>query len=112
MEIKQQKEGDVVLLGLEGRLDTLSSRTLDTHLKELIEGNTHQILIDFSQLEFISSSGLRVLLSLGKQINRLKGSLALCTLQDRVMDVFDMAGFSTLFEIFPSKEEALKHFEN
>ncbi len=110
MEISQRQKQDIVILAIEGRLDTLSSNALKDTLESLINNNKHQILIDCSELNFISSSGLRVLLSAGKQLNSLKGKIALYAMKDHIKEVFDIAGFTMLFAIFNNEEEAINHF--
>ena len=110
MKITQSQKDDITVLSIEGRLDTLSSSELQASLQGLINGGQHQILIDCTELEFISSSGLRVLLSAGKQLNSLRGKIALCALKDRIKEVFDIAGFTMLFSIFSDETAALEHF--
>ena len=107
MEIIQDKTNDIVILQLKGRLDTLSSRTLGETIDQLISQKEHHLIIDLSELIFISSSGLRILLSTAKRMSQLKGKLALSGLQKKVKEVFDVAGFSMLFKLFPSAEDAL-----
>ena len=109
MEITKIKKEDAVVLAISGRLDTLSSNSLKIKLEELIRDGSHHILIDFAELSFISSSGLRVLLSAGKELNRLKGKLALCALKDHIKEVFDIAGFTRIFAIYAGQEDALAH---
>lgn len=106
MEIFQEKIDDVMVLRLIGRLDTISSKTLGETLRQLIQQKEHKLIIDLSELIFISSSGLRILLTTAKQLNHQKGKLALCGLQKKVKEVFDIAGFSMLFKLFSSTEEA------
>ena len=110
MKISQSQKDNIVLLAIEGRLDTLTSSTLQEALEGLISNGQHQILIDCTELQFISSSGLRVLLSAAKQLNSLQGKIALCALKDRIREVFDIAGFTMLFSIFSDEAAALKHF--
>ena len=111
MEITQAKQNDIVILKLKGRLDTLSSSSLEKKLLDLSEQNENELIIDFSQLDFISSSGLRVLLMAGKKLKSVKGKIAFCTLKDHVKEVFDIAGFTILFHMFPSQEEAMKELQ-
>jgi len=108
MEITQAKESGIVILELKGRLDTLASSSLEKRLSDLIGGKEHKLALDFSQLDFISSSGLRVLLAAGKQLKSVRGKMVLCGLKDHVKEVFDVAGFTILFSMFPSREEAVK----
>ncbi len=107
MHITQSKEGSLTIVALNGRLDTLSSESLDKELKQLTDNSVNKILIDFSNLEFISSSGLRVLLTTAKSVKATDGKLALCALQQHVKEVFDVAGFTMLFAIFNSQQEAI-----
>jgi len=108
MEITETMQGEIKILSLDGRLDSLSSGLLDTKLQEITESSAAKIIVDFSNLSFISSSGLRVLLSAGKKIKSTNGKLALSSLQEHVKEVFDVAGFTMLFSIFISLEEAIK----
>lgn len=110
MEILQSKQGSVTILSVQGRLDTLSSRLLEERITALVTQKEHQLLIDFSKLDFISSSGLRVLLATAKQMKVLKGKLALSGMKNKVKEIFDVAGFSMLFSIFTTNEEALSKF--
>ena len=110
MEIIQSQKKEIVVLALSGRLDTLSSNSLKDTFEGLINSSKHKILIDCSNLQFISSSGLRVLLSVAKQLNSLKGKIALYALKDHIKEVFDIAGFTMIFAIFPNEQEALNHF--
>lgn len=111
MEIIEAKHNDITIIALTGRLDTLSSSLLEDKLLDSINKNQSKIIIDFSQLDFISSSGLRVLLTAGKQIKSAQGKLVLCSLKDHVKEVFDVAGFSMLFKMFSSQEESIKELQ-
>ncbi len=108
MEIIQEKKENFVILKLEGRLDTNTASALEDKLMGLINNDENKIIVDLAQLDFISSSGLRVLLMAGKKIKTVNGKLGLCTLQDHVKEVFDVAGFTMLFAIFLSQDEAVK----
>jgi anti-anti-sigma factor len=109
MEITLTKANDTVVLQLEGRLDTNTSTSFEAKLLDLIDTNENKIVVDFTNLDFISSSGLRVLLMAGKKLKTTNGKLGLCSLQDHIKEVFDVAGFTMLFSMFPDQEEALKN---
>ena len=111
MEIIEEKLDDIMIITITERLDTLSSVTLEDKLLDTINKNQSKIIIDFSQLDFISSSGLRVLLTAGKQMKSVQGKLVLCSLKDHVKEVFDVAGFSMLFKMFSSREESIKEMK-
>lgn len=104
----QTIQNDTIILGLKGRLDTLSSTELEKTLADLLAEKKYKLVIDFSDLDFISSSGLRVLLATGKQLKSVGGKIVLCALQNHVKEVFDVAGFTMLFVLYPSRDEAVK----
>jgi len=108
MEIIQTVQDGVIIVALQGRLDTNTSVSLEEKLMTLTREASHKIVIDFSQLDFISSSGLRVLLTAAKQSKRVSGRIVLSGLKDHVRQVFDVAGFTMLFTICPTQEEALE----
>jgi len=107
IEIRQEQQGDVRILALSGRLDTETSADLELALQDLqADGATH-FVIDLADIGYVSSAGLRVLLALAKQLDGGRGSLKLCALNEAVRQVFDVAGFSRMFAIFPNRDAAL-----
>jgi anti-anti-sigma factor len=111
MDISQTKLNEAIVLKLEGRLDTNTASIFEEKLMGLIDDNENRIVVDFSQLDFISSSGLRVLLLAGKKLKTTNGKLGLCSLQSHIKEVFDVAGFTMLFSMFPDQEEAVKKIQ-
>jgi len=105
MEI--QMVGDVGVAIFVKQLDAYTSRDAEAVLKDLIEKGIKRIVCDLSQTEYIASGGLRLLLSVAKNLQRLGGQLVLCSLRQYVKEVFDTAGFTQRFKIFGSSEEAL-----
>lgn len=99
MNIIEKKEGDYHVFALEGRLDTNSSTELEKVLLGAIDNGMTDIAIDFMQLSYISSSGLRVLLIGAKKLNEHKKKIILRNMKDHIMEVFDIAGFTPLFDI-------------
>lgn len=107
IEIQQEQVGSVRLLALGGRFDTETAVDVELALQDLLAAGEREFLIDLSGIGYVSSAGLRVLLSLAKQLDGGKGSLRLCGLNAAVTQVFDVAGFSKLFAIFPDRAAAL-----
>lgn len=99
---------EVHILALSGQLDSRSAPELERELLSSLAKKRHSILLDFSQLEFISSAGLRVLVMTGKRLAAQGGALALCTLPPAVLEVFEVAGMTPLFPIHPSRAEAVR----
>ena len=97
MKISNQKEGTQLVIALEGRLDTTSAPQLDEAVKASIEG-VENLVMDFTALEYISSAGLRVLLSTQKVMNK-QGKMVIRNANDVVKEVFDMTGFSDILTL-------------
>jgi anti-anti-sigma factor len=107
MEIAHEQAGAVSVLAPVGRLDTDSATDLELALQDLIGAEARHFVLDFAKIGYVSSAGLRVLLMTAKQLDGGKGSLRLCGLSAQVKQVFDIAGFSKLFQIFPDRAAAL-----
>ncbi|WAC26057.1 MULTISPECIES: STAS domain-containing protein [unclassified Ancylobacter] len=106
MQIDRFIEKDVVITTVKGRLDSSSSHKLDDFLAEIPQGN-NPILLDFAELTYISSAGLRVVLKATKLARSQGVALAICSLVPQVHEVFDVSGFTTLIPIHPSRDAAL-----
>ena len=95
MKIDLNKENDKLIISLEGRLDTNTSPELESEYKKLDEKN---IVLDLKDLNYISSAGLRVLLTMQKEMNK-KGSLEIINVCDEVLDIFEVTGFNDILNI-------------
>jgi len=110
MELIEQKTEKCVIVSITGRLDTTNYSLLEKKLTDLIENHEDKILVECSKMDYVSSSGLRILLMALKKVTMAKGKFVLCNLQDNIREIFEISGFSNIFEIYPSQEEALKVF--
>ena len=97
MDIIKNVNGNALNIALVGRLDTITAPDLDKELKDSLSG-IETLAFDFSQLEYISSAGLRVLLSAQKVMNK-QGSMTLSNVNDSILEVFEMTGFSDILTI-------------
>lgn len=97
MTISKTLEGNTLTLALEGRLDTTTSPDLEEALGASLDGVT-QLVFDFTRLDYLSSAGLRVLLSAQKRMNK-QGSMKLVHVNDAVKEVFDITGFADFLTI-------------
>lgn len=111
MELQAQHCADVVLLQPQGRIDHLNaeefSRALNPHLAGCRAGGC-QVLFDLSQLEYVSSAGLRVFMLASKQVSPAGGRMVFAAPQTVVREILHISRFHLLFPIFPSVAEALK----
>lgn len=111
MDIKETKKDKVTLLAVEGRIDSSTSAALEKKLIALIDTDrVKDVIMDFSAMDYISSAGLRVLLMAAKKAGKLGGKVVLVGLNSNVKEVFDISGFSNIFSIFASQEEAVRSF--
>jgi anti-anti-sigma factor len=112
MEINEKRVEDVITLGVNGRLDTTNYSILEQKLMSCYDSGNTRIIMDCGKLDYISSSGLRVLLMALKKASLLKGRFVMADLQDTIREIFEIAGFTTIFEIYKSVEEAEKAIGN
>ena len=108
MEIIEEKQNAVSVFKLNGRLDSNTSQSFEEKLFGAISNGSVQMVIDFKNIDYISSAGLRVILKATKALHREKGQIMLCSMQDYVKEVFEIAGFDTFLPIVGSMDEALK----
>lgn len=97
MTINKNVTGTTLTVEVEGRLDTMTAPELEKALKESLDGMT-ELVLDFANLEYVSSAGLRVLLSAQKIMNK-QGSMVIRNVCETVMEVFEVTGFSDILTV-------------
>lgn len=97
MTIEKKVEGTKLNIAIEGRLDTMTAPQLEAEFKKSIDGVT-ELTIDMQKLVYISSAGLRVLLSAQKVMNK-QGEMAIKNANEDIMEVFDVTGFVDILNI-------------
>lgn len=107
MEIIRETFGSITVIALNGKLNSASSQQFQDEVLETAKESSF-ILIDMTQVTYLSSAGLRMLLLLYRFIRENNGYLALTGLTDEVRDIMDITGFLDLFTIFDDRNEALK----
>ena len=110
MEILERKKGNVSIISLSGRLDAYSANDLEEKLTAMIDAAQIRMIVSLENLEYISSSGLRVLLAALKKVRKQQGDIKLSCLKPYIKEVFDIAGFTQLFNIFDTDESAVDSF--
>ena len=99
---------DSMVVSIPPRLDANNAITVETALKLLIQTNPKKIILDFSEIYYMASAGLRFLLFISRDFIKYGGRIALIELKPSVLKIFDMAGFTKIFTICISREEALR----
>lgn len=107
MNITTKKDEKVMIVSLSGRMDALSSPEFEKEMNDLIDKNETLLVVDCSNLEYISSSGLRSILTVAKKLKTKTGRILLASLTDMVKEVFEISGFSNIIPIHSSLEDAL-----
>ena len=97
MTIETKKSADEIVLEITGRLDTITAPALDKTINENLVG-VKSLILDFKCLEYISSAGLRVLLSTQKKMQQV-GTMKIKNVCEEVMDVFEMTGFADILTL-------------
>ena len=107
MDIEITKSGDKAVVAIKGRLDTTNYNELDDKLAEILDNDGDKILLDLSEMEYISSSGLRILLMYLKKIKAMNGRFMLSGMTPGVREIFEISGFINIFEVFDDRDAAL-----
>ena len=110
MKLETRESQGIQIITFEGNLDTNTSPEAESKINELIDAGKQKLLVNFAQLNFISSAGLRVLLATVKKLNASGGDLRICSLNATVQEVFDISGFVTILIVKSTEEEALSSF--
>ena len=98
LNINKQQDGAKVCIALEGRLDTITSPELEEEMKGIME-EADEVTLDLEKLEYISSAGLRVMLSAQKRITAKAGALKVVHANETVMEIFEVTGFTDILNI-------------
>ncbi len=107
MEITKRKKENAVVVSVKGRMDAVSSAEFEKEMTELMTEGENTFIIDFGELDYISSAGVRSILVTVKKLRAKEGYLSLCALKDLVEEVFEISGFSSIIPIYESVESAL-----
>jgi anti-anti-sigma factor len=107
MDIQQERVGDVHVVTPEGRLDGIYSGAFANQVGELITGTNPKVLIDFTNIDFVTSAGLRAVLLLMRKAQASGGVFALCGVNAQVREVLDISGFAGIFSVHNGRAEAI-----
>jgi anti-sigma B factor antagonist len=109
---QQHLAGNILLVGVNGRLDQRLTPSLEQILLSQIEAGHARLLIDLSQVSYINSGGLRCLVTAWRQARAKGGDISLFGLNNRLTEVFSVAGFDQVFQIFPDRQQAQKSLQS
>lgn len=107
MEFASQKQGGFVVVSVTGRMDAVTAPEFEAKAAELMDAGDNSFIVDLGSLDYISSAGLRSILSVAKKLKAGQGRIRFCNLGGMVQEVFSVSGFSSMFPIFDTLEDAL-----
>lgn len=107
VEINVEQEGDILIVRLDGRLDATTTPVVEKKLAKLLDASK-KIIIDFTDVGYLSSAGMRLLLSMTKKMHTKEGQICFFGMSEDVLEIIKMAGFERILKICNTKSEALK----
>lgn len=110
ISIKEENKEDILILHFTGRLDAVSSPAAEHSVFDYINAGNHKFVFDFVGVDYLSSAGMRMLLSVTKKLKTFPGKLVICNITTNVMDVLRMSGFDHVLEITATPEDAVRRF--
>ena len=111
MKLKQNPQGGVMVLEVSGKIMGGPDHDLfKGEIKGIIESGTKDIVLDFSGVPWINSTGLGILISGYHAIKGVEGTMKICCVRDRVLSIFYVSQLEKIFEVFPTRDEALASY--
>lgn len=107
MGLIESKENGITILAIDGNLDAEGTQVMEDKVVALLEGGESCLLFDFSNLDYINSSGLRVLVLAYQRLKKASGKVAICGIKDYIQEVFEVSGYDKIFPLFTTKSDAL-----
>lgn len=104
-------EGDIWSVKPAGRIDVPAARALEEALSGLLDEGHARLIVDFSETTYIASSGLKTVLAALRRARGLGGEVRLAAMNERITEIFNMAGFDRVFAVYSNAAEALQGFQ-
>lgn len=110
LDIEESKQGDLVFLHIKGRMDAITSPGIEKKILEVMDRGETKIVLNLSEVAYLSSAGMRTLLTLSKKIKSLSGKMVLTSLTPHVSDVLKMSGFDHILTLAKDDASATELF--
>jgi anti-anti-sigma factor len=110
MKITEQKDADRLICLIEGEINITRSPELRTFFDGVIKKNEKKVLVDFSSVSYIDSSGLATLIEMYQRLKKIGGQMRCCSMNQKIKNTFEITKLHKLFEIFESRSQALAGF--
>ena len=110
MSLNIEDKGNVKIVKLSGKLDVNLSMSIESELEQLVDSGSNNIILELSGVEYLSSSGIRVLISIMRKIKDNNGRLVLSSITDLIKKILKTVELEDLFEVYENVDEALASF--
>ena len=111
MDLTTERQDGVLSAEVSGRIDGTTATAFEQAIKTAIEETDHALILDFKNLLYISSAGLRAILLIAKNLRQRNAKFALCSMSDQIREVFEISGFDKIVSIHRSRTDALASVE-
>ena len=111
MDLTTERQDGVLSAEVNGRIDGTTAIAFEQAIKTAIEESDHALILDFKNLLYISSAGLRAILLIAKNLRQQNAKFALCSMSDQIREVFEISGFDKIVSIYGSRADALASVE-
>lgn len=109
MEVTNKTIGETIVFKIDGDLTTNQSPEVESEINSVLECTECKlVVVNVENVNFIASTGLRIILAIGKRLKASGGELVVCSMNQTTKSVFKMSGFTKLFKIFDTEQEALQ----
>lgn len=109
MNIQTRKNKDALVVSVTGRMDAVTSPDFEKRFSELLATGEKTVIVDLAGLDYVSSAGLRAILTAAKRVSAAKGKLTFVGVKGQVQEVLKISGFLSILTVFATEEEALSH---
>ena len=110
IDITSREQNGVLIVEIEGKMGSVTSAEVEKYLNSLLDKGITKILLNLEKLDFITSTGLRVMLSTGQKLHKIGGKMAISNPNLTVKDILEMSGFSQIFNVFETEDHGLNSF--
>jgi anti-sigma B factor antagonist len=110
LDIRVTEKNGVAVLEVQGRIDSSTAGELGEALTSVIDDGYNQVVLDIAGVDYMSSAGLRELVSALKKLRNTSGDMRIAQVKERVYEVLELSGLHTIFQIFDSQAEAIRSF--
>jgi len=112
LKLKKKEESGILLIKPVGRIDPITVEVFDKAIEDAIKSGKYNIIIDCSELSYISSAGLGVLIGYIEEVREKGGDIVICCTSSEVYEIFDLLGFTKIYKFFPDTEKARNFFRS